>query len=206
MPAAPLRSATRATRREVALLAGRAFFDVVAAKDRPFVVVADDYHRDRHRHGLRRAVGRRRGDGRGAIRRGRGRAGRWPYRLRVLTRGERLSVGHGTGAGHKIADRPARHRRLARAPADRRWRDVGRGRRGAGAPLCRRHHRCAIGRWPIGASPACSTCAGRSRRCAAVARSQHGSVTRDHTLSPGDLFPALLRLFPQKFRLVAFCL
>ena len=31
-----------ATRREVALLAGRAFFDVVAAKDRPFVVVADD--------------------------------------------------------------------------------------------------------------------------------------------------------------------
>jgi transmembrane sensor len=31
-----------ATRREVALLAGRAFFDVVATKDRPFVVVADD--------------------------------------------------------------------------------------------------------------------------------------------------------------------
>lgn len=31
-----------AARREVALLAGRAFFDVVPARDRPFVVVADD--------------------------------------------------------------------------------------------------------------------------------------------------------------------
>ncbi len=42
MPAVPLRCATRPPRREVALLAGQAFFQVVSAVDHPFVVVAGD--------------------------------------------------------------------------------------------------------------------------------------------------------------------
>jgi transmembrane sensor len=83
-----------ATRREVALLAGRAFFDVVATKDRPFVVVADDVTVtvtgtafDVLSGGDRVTV---------AVQSGTVEVGLGGGRLAgVLTRGERLSVSHG---------------------------------------------------------------------------------------------------------------
>ncbi len=85
-----------ATRREVALLAGRAFFDVVAAKDRPFVVVADDV--------TVTVTGTAFdvlsvGDGvTVAVQSGTVEVGLDGGRIAgVLTRGERLNVSHGAG-------------------------------------------------------------------------------------------------------------
>ncbi|HZX86953.1 MAG TPA: FecR domain-containing protein, partial [Reyranella sp.] len=89
-----------AARREVVLLAGRAFFDVVAAKDRPFVVVADDV--------TVTVTGTAFdvlsvGDGvTVAVQSGAVEVGQDGGRIAgVLTRGERLNVGHGTGQAAK---------------------------------------------------------------------------------------------------------
>ena len=84
-----------ATRREVALLAGRAFFDVVAAKDRPFVVVADDVTVTVTGTAFDVLSG---GDGvTVAVQSGTVEVGLDGGRLAgVLTRGERLRVSHDT--------------------------------------------------------------------------------------------------------------
>ena len=84
-----------ATRREVALLAGRAFFDVVAAKDRPFVVVADDVTVTVTGTAFDVLSG---GDGvTVAVQSGTVEVGLDGGRIAgVLTRGERLSVSHDT--------------------------------------------------------------------------------------------------------------
>lgn len=84
-----------ATRREVALLAGRAFFDVVAAKDRPFVVAAGDVTVTVTGTAFDVLSG---SDGVAvAVQSGTVEVGLGDRIAGILTSGERLSVSRGTG-------------------------------------------------------------------------------------------------------------